>query len=45
LIEPYVLLSAPDQGIARDYEAYREHNRDKLTEYLSDFIVPPAPSK
>jgi len=45
MIEPYVLLSAPDQGIARDYAAYREHNREKLTEYLSEFIVPPAPAK
>jgi hypothetical protein len=45
MIEPYVLLSAPGQGIVRDYEAYREQNRSKLKEYLSEFIVPPAPAK
>jgi tetratricopeptide (TPR) repeat protein len=44
MIEPYVLLSAPDAGIARDYAAYREKNRATLETYLSDFVVPSAPS-
>jgi hypothetical protein len=39
-----VLLSAPDAGIARDYAAYREKNRATLETYLSDFVVPSAPS-
>jgi hypothetical protein len=43
MIEPYVLLNAADQGIAQDYEAYREKNRDKLEQYLSEFVVPKAP--
>lgn len=43
LIEAYVLLSAPDQDIAQDYEAYRQKNRGKLHLYLSTYIVPPAP--
>jgi len=30
MIEPYVLLSAPDQGIAADYAAYRDLHRDQL---------------
>jgi len=45
MIEPYVLLSAPDQGIAADYAAYRDLHRDQLEKYLSLFIVPPTPDK
>jgi tetratricopeptide (TPR) repeat protein len=44
MIEPYVLLNAADAGIAQDYDAYREKNRSTLETYLSDFVVPPAPS-
>lgn len=43
LIEAYVLLGAPDQDIAQDYDAYRQKNRDKLHQYLSTYVVPPAP--
>jgi len=35
MIEPYVLLSAPDQGIAADYAAYRDLHRDQLEKSLS----------
>jgi len=45
VIEPYVLLNAADEGIAQDYIAYREKNRSKLEQYLSEFVVPPAPAK
>ncbi len=45
MLEPYVLLSAVDEGISKDYAAYREKNREKLVEYLSEFVVPPAPAK
>ena len=41
MIEPYVLLNAADDGIAHDYAGYREKNRDKLEQYLSEFVVPP----
>lgn len=45
MIEPYVLLSAPDREIAlNDYVPYREQHRDQLEAYLSQFIVPPAPA-
>jgi len=40
MLEPYVLLNAADKGIAQDYDAYREKNRDKLEQYLSEFVVP-----
>jgi tetratricopeptide (TPR) repeat protein len=43
LIEPYVLFSAADAGIARDYESFRAKNRSSLEEYLDKFVVPPAP--
>jgi len=40
MIEPYVLLNAADEGIARDYDGYRQKNREKLEQYLSEFVVP-----
>jgi tetratricopeptide (TPR) repeat protein len=40
LIEPYVLFSLGDLGIARDYIAYRVRNRERLEEYMDKFVVP-----
>lgn len=40
LIEPYVLFSLGDAGIARDYTAYRARNRQKLEDYMDKFVVP-----
>jgi tetratricopeptide (TPR) repeat protein len=40
LIEPYVLFSLGDTGIARDYDAFRAANRRKLEQYLDQFVVP-----
>ncbi|MBZ5493705.1 MAG: tetratricopeptide repeat protein [Acidobacteriia bacterium] len=40
MIEPYVLLNAADDGIAQDYPGYRQKNREKLEQYLSEFVVP-----
>ena len=39
LLEAYVLLARPDEGIARDYPAYRKDNRDKLRRYLTDYVA------
>jgi len=39
LLEAYVLLGRPDAGIARDYEAYRQTNRDKLRQYVSEYVI------
>ncbi|MEP7336905.1 MAG: tetratricopeptide repeat protein [Acidobacteriota bacterium] len=39
LIEPFVLLAIPDEGIASDYEAYRKGNRAKLRQYLLEYVV------
>jgi tetratricopeptide (TPR) repeat protein len=45
LLEPYVLFRLGDEGIAKDYAAYRAKNRDKLEKYMDTFVVPPAPTK
>jgi hypothetical protein len=45
MIEPYLLLSAPDCEIAADYAEYCKQLRAQLEPYLSDFMVPPAPVK
>ena len=45
MLEPYILLNAPDAGSARDYLAYRKNNRNRLEAYLGQFVVPPAPAK
>jgi tetratricopeptide (TPR) repeat protein len=39
LIEAYVLFVRPDEGIGRDYIAYRKSNRDKLRQYWLKFVV------
>ncbi len=43
LIEPFILLSRPDEGIAQDYAAYRKEHRDKLRQYLDEYVVPKTP--
>ena len=43
LIDPYVLFSLGDDGIVRDFSAYRARNRDKLEAYMDKFVIPPAP--
>jgi tetratricopeptide (TPR) repeat protein len=44
LIDPYVLFSLGDEGVARDYNAYRAINRAKLEEYMDKFVMPAAPA-
>ena len=44
LIDPYVLFSLGDDGIAKDYIAYRAKNRVKLEDYMDMFVIPPAPA-
>ena len=41
LIEAYILFARPDEGIARDYAAYRQTNRDKLRRYWTEFVIKP----
>jgi tetratricopeptide (TPR) repeat protein len=42
LIEPYILFSLGDRGIARDYASYRAKHRNRLEEYLNRFVLPPG---
>jgi tetratricopeptide (TPR) repeat protein len=39
LLEAYILLAHPDEGIAQDYERYRKDNRPKLRRYLLEFVI------
>lgn len=39
MLEAYVLLSTPDEGIARDYAGYRATHRDQLRAYLTQYVV------
>jgi tetratricopeptide (TPR) repeat protein len=39
LLEPYILFAHPDQGIARDYGAYRTANRAKLRRYWLEIAI------
>jgi tetratricopeptide (TPR) repeat protein len=39
LLESYIFFNRVDQGIVRDYEAYRQANRDKLRRYWAEFVI------
>jgi tetratricopeptide (TPR) repeat protein len=43
LLEPFVLFNRADNGIARDYAAYRALHREILCRYLDEFVVPKSP--
>src|SRR6185436_10235837 len=40
LLEPYILFVLPDDGVVRDYQAYRARNRDKLRRYWLEIVLP-----
>lgn len=39
LLKPYILLAMADEGIAQDHTAYLKNNRDKLRQYVSEFVI------
>lgn len=39
LLESYILLARPDDGIAQDHAAYLKQNRDKLRRYMVQYVV------
>jgi tetratricopeptide (TPR) repeat protein len=43
LLEAFVLISRADQGIAKDYPAYRDAHREKIRQYINEWIIHPAP--
>jgi tetratricopeptide (TPR) repeat protein len=41
MLECYILLDAPDQGIAQDYVAYRKDHRDLMAQYIAKYDIHP----
>src|SRR5829696_1017231 len=39
LLEAYVLMALPDQGIAQDHPAFLKQHRDKLRRYAMECVV------
>lgn len=39
LLEAYILLAIPDQGIAQDHATYLATNRDKLRQYIVKYVI------
>ncbi len=39
LLESYILIARPDEGIVQDYPAYLKQNRDKLRRYMLEYVV------
>ena len=39
LLEAYILLAQPDDGIAADYPGYLKANRDKLHRYVAQHVI------
>jgi tetratricopeptide (TPR) repeat protein len=39
MLDCWILLSAPDQGIAQDYDAYRKEHRQLLHDYLAKYVI------
>lgn len=43
LLEAFILISQADTGIVKDYEAYRDLHREKIVQYISEWIIQPGP--
>ena len=43
LLEAFILITRADEGIAKDYAAYRDSHRDKIAQYISEWLIQPAP--
>jgi tetratricopeptide (TPR) repeat protein len=39
LLEAYVLMARPDDGIAQDHPAYLKDHRDKLRRYMMEYVL------
>ncbi len=39
VLEAFVLMAIPDQGIAKDHAAYLRANRDKLRQYVVQYVI------
>jgi hypothetical protein len=38
-LEAFILLALPDEGIARDFQAYRKNNVDNLRRYVKQYVL------
>lgn len=43
LLEAFILMALPDQGIAQDHAAYLRAHRDKLRQYVVKYVVASKP--
>jgi hypothetical protein len=39
LLEAFILLALPDEGIAQDFPEYRRTNIEKLRRYVKDYVL------
>jgi tetratricopeptide (TPR) repeat protein len=39
LLEAFILLALPDEGIAQDFAAYRKSNTENLRRYVKDYVL------
>lgn len=39
LLEAYILMATPDAGIARDHAEYLKSNREKLRQYVVNYVI------
>ena len=39
LLEAYILMARPDEGIAQDHAAFLKQNRDKLRRYVMQYVI------
>jgi tetratricopeptide (TPR) repeat protein len=39
LLEAYILLARPDEGIAHDHPVFLKQNRDKLRRYVMEYVI------
>lgn len=39
LLEAYLLIARPDEGIAQDHTAYLKQNREKLRRYVIEYVI------
>jgi len=42
LLESFILISRPDKGISQDYPPYRDAHREKIRQYITEWIIHPA---
>jgi tetratricopeptide (TPR) repeat protein len=39
LLEAYILLAVPDEGVANDFDAYRKSNVENLRKYVKQYVM------